>query len=251
MTRTTPHWPAPGSEPILRRALQRAAAVLVVAAFAGGCIQFHLSDGAGGIYEKGSDIFSAPARIFGRPSKPRRPVPAPIAKLRGTVVFVDKSTHRLSVYAEGKLRREYEVALGRQPEGHKVREGDRRTPEGVYRIQAKKDRGETRFYRALLLDYPNARDRAIFVRAKAEGRIPKGARIGGLIEIHGGGTGVDWTNGCIALEDRDIDDLWKRVRVGTLIVIVGKPATASAGLATFIRVDPGSNEAATQMQGAF
>jgi lipoprotein-anchoring transpeptidase ErfK/SrfK len=251
MTRTAVHSSAPGREPVLRRALLRAAAALALCAITGGCIQFHLSDGYGGVYEKGNDVFSAPARILGLRSKPGPPAPPVVAKLGGRVLLVDKSRHRLYVYADGKLRRQYEVALGRRSGGPKVREGDRRTPEGVYRIQAKKDRGQTRFHRALLIDYPNARDRAIFVRAKAEGRLPKGAHIGGLIEIHGGGTGVDWTNGCIALENRDIDDLWKRVRVGTPIVIVGKPGTASADPAAFIRSGPGSNEATTRMRGAF
>jgi lipoprotein-anchoring transpeptidase ErfK/SrfK len=248
MTRTALHSSAPGRKPFLRRALVRAAAALALSTLTGGCIQFHLSDGSGGIYEKGTDVFSAPARIFGLRPKPGPPAPPVVAKLGGRVLLVDKSRHRLYVYADGKLRRQYEVALGRHAGGPKVREGDRRTPEGVYRILAKKDRGQTRFHRALLIDYPNARDRAIFVRAKAEGRLPKGAHIGGLIEIHGGGTGFDWTNGCIALENRDIDDLWKRVRVGTPIVIVGKPATTSTGLAGFTTTGPTSS---VELGGAF
>jgi len=197
----------------------RAAFIVLALLVSPGCIQFQLSDGSVGIYDPGLDIFSSPAPLFRREAR-RRP-PAAVARLRGTAIVVDKPTHRLLVYDDGRLRRRYKVALGIHSDGHKVREGDRRTPEGVYRVLAKKDRGQTRFHRALLIDYPSVQDRAIFVRAKAEGRIPKSARIGGLIEIHGGGTGFDWTDGCIALENRDMDDLFQRVGVGTPIVILG------------------------------
>jgi hypothetical protein len=187
--------------------------------FMTGCLQLHLSDGSGGAYEQGLQIFSAPVRIFGRTPKP--PVPAEVAPHRGTVLFVDKAAHRLYVFVDRKLERDYEISLGRQAEGHKQFAGDRRTPEGSYRITMKKSRGQTRFHRALLLDYPNASDWQRFRQARAEGAIPRGRGIGNLIEVHGGGTGVDWTDGCIALENDDMDDLFKRVRVGTPIVIAG------------------------------
>ena len=204
----------------------RITVVTLVVLFTPGCIQFHMSDGSGGLYDRGRDIFSTPGRLFHREAQVT--APAPVARVRGPAIVVDKHAHRLLVYDRGKLRRQYDVALGVHPDGHKAREGDRRTPEGVYRVLAKKDRGQTRFHRALLIDYPNAQDRAVFVRAKAQGKIPKSARIGGLIEIHGGGTGVDWTDGCVALENKDMDDLFRRVRVGTPIVILGSRATEAA-----------------------
>lgn len=204
----------------------RAAAIALFVLFTPGCIQFHMSDGSGGLYERGRNIFSAPGRLFHREAK-IAPPPA-IARVRGSAIVVDKPARRLLVYDHGKLRRQYDVALGVHPDGHKAREGDRRTPEGVYSVLAKKDRGQTRFHRALLIDYPNATDLALFVKAKAEGRIPRSARIGGLIEIHGGGTGVDWTDGCVALENKDMEDLFRRVRVGTPILILGLRTTEVA-----------------------
>jgi murein L,D-transpeptidase YafK len=86
----------------------------------------------------------------------------------------------------------------------------------------KKDRGQSRYHRALLLDYPNAADRERFAAAKRRGEIPRGAGIGGLIEIHGeGGRGQNWTEGCVALSNRDMDDLFRRVGTGTRVTIVG------------------------------
>ena len=197
----------------------RAAFIVLVLLVSPGCIQMQLSDGQLGTYDPGLDVYSSPAPLVRREAR-RRP-PAALARVRGPVIVVDKPTHRLLVYDRGRLRRRYKVALGIHSDGHKVREGDRRTPEGVYRVLAKKDRGQTRFHRALLIDYPNSGDRALFVKAKAEGKIPKSARMGSLIEIHGGGAKFDWTDGCIALENRDMDDLFRRVGVGTPIVILG------------------------------
>ena len=102
----------------------------------------------------------------------------------------------------------------------KRRQGDRATPEGRYRIVAKKS--YSRFHRALLLDYPNAADRARFAAAQRRGEVPRDARIGGLIEIHGeGGRGQNWTDGCIALSNGDMDELYSRVSTGTRVTIVG------------------------------
>jgi hypothetical protein len=198
------------------------AGILLLAAslLAGGCAQFHLSDGSGGIYGKSTYLFKAPVRLFSPKRKAEPARPAPLVQFPGTALLVDKATHRLSLVVDGEVKRRYEVSFGRRPEGPKLHEGDRRTPEGLYRVTMKKDRGQTRFHRALLISYPNARDRQVYRRAKTEGRVPPGRGIGGLIELHGGGTGVDWTDGCIALENDDMDDLFKRVRVGTPVVIV-------------------------------
>jgi hypothetical protein len=74
----------------------------------------------------------------------------------------------------------------------------------------------------LLLDYPNQADRARLARLKAAGQIARGAGPGSLIEIHGeGGRGEDWTRGCVALSNPDMDDLFGRVGVGTRVTIVG------------------------------
>lgn len=203
------------------------AALLVLCVLLGtGCAQFHLSDGSGGIYGQGLQVFSAPFGLFRKP-EPAVPLPDAVAQHAGTVLLVDKSARKLYLFKERKMAREYEVSLGRQAEGHKRFEGDRRTPEGRYRVTVKKDRGQTRYHRALLIDYPNARDWRLYHRALAEGIVPPGRGIGSLIEVHGGGTGFDWTDGCIALENDDMDDLFKRVRVGTPIVIVGDGGEAA------------------------
>ena len=95
-------------------------------------------------------------------------------------------------------------------------------PEGRYRIVKKKDLGQSVYHRALLLDYPNAEDRRRFAAAKKRGEIPRASAIGGLIEIHGDGErGQNWTDGCVALRNRDMDELYARVPLGTRVTIVG------------------------------
>ena len=90
--------------------------------------------------------------------------------------------------------------------------GDGATPEGVYRVTRKKSGGETRYYKALLLSYPNAEDRERFERERALGRIAADALIGSLIEIHGeGGRGKNWTDGCVALTNDEMDELFEAV----------------------------------------
>lgn len=115
----------------------------------------------------------------------------------------------------------FNVALGREPRGHKVREGDGRTPEGRYYIIAA--RPDSEFYRALKISYPNAED-----RARARGL---GVRPGGQIMIHGLDPAIgaewkdrhwlfNWTNGCIAVTNAEMDLLWKSVAMGTPIEIM-------------------------------
>lgn len=142
----------------------------------------------------------------------------------GTSEFADKilivkSTHTLSLISDGRVLRSYKVALGRSPVGPKTRKNDHKTPEGLYTIDAKKD--HSRFYRALHISYPNAQDRA---RAQAAGYDP-----GGDIEIHGieNGLGwigrlhrsIDWTDGCVALTDKEMNEVWNAVKVGTPVEI--------------------------------
>jgi hypothetical protein len=99
------------------------------------------------------------------------------------------------------------------------------TPEGFarrYRVTARMDHLASTFYKALLIDYPNAEDRTEFSGARRRGEIPPSARVGGLIEIHGGGGRQrDWTDGCVAVTNREIQELFGRVSVGTPVTIVG------------------------------
>lgn len=111
------------------------------------------------------------------------------------------------------LLRTYRVALGRDPIGHKECEGDGRTPEGRYTIDRRNPK--SRYYLALHISYPNESDRA---RAAAQGLDP-----GGDIMIHGLKDGVvhddDWTQGCIAVTDAEMEEIWALVPEGTPISI--------------------------------
>lgn len=131
-------------------------------------------------------------------------------------VLIDKSDRMMWVYANGEVIRTLGgLQLGDAPEGHKRFQGDERTPEGRYTI----DYGnpQSRFYLSLHISYPNADDRAY---AAERGRSP-----GGDIFIHGQPNGSttriagDWTDGCIALSDAEIADLWQLVPDGTPIEI--------------------------------
>lgn len=73
-----------------------------------------------------------------------------------------------------------------------------------------------------MLNYPNEEDTAKFREEIASGTLPHNAKIGGLIEIHGdGGKGIDWTEGCIALTNKEMDQIYKIIKVGTPVTIVG------------------------------
>lgn len=148
------------------------------------------------------------------------------------VILIDKLAHSCVVYQNGKVLRSYEAELGMNWMGDKQRRGDKATPEGVYRITQKKDSSRTKFYKALLINFPNQEDLARVAKAKKQGILPKKTDIGGMIEIHGlGGKGVDWTDGCIALRNEDMDSLFRLVGAGTPVVIVGslKPLSEVLG----------------------
>ncbi len=143
-------------------------------------------------------------------------------KHRACCIIVDKMARECILYKDGKRLQSFRIELGANWIGNKQQQGDRTTPEGIYRIIGRKSGGETRYYKSLLLDYPNDDDRTRFLLNKKRGTIHPDAAIGSLIEIHGeGGKGLDWTDGCIALTDADMDDLFKACPVGTLVAIVG------------------------------
>lgn len=139
--------------------------------------------------------------------------PLPSADL----VRVDKSERTLTLLANGKAIRTYRgIQLGDAPAGHKRFEGDERTPEGRYTIDARNP--ASAYHLSLHISYPDAADRA---RARAQGRSP-----GGAIFIHGqpnwlpaGRLPGDWTDGCIALANAEIEELWRAVPDGTPIEI--------------------------------
>ena len=147
---------------------------------------------------------------------PREPLPE---GTRADRVVVRKAARVLELYRGSELLRTYSVALGRDPLGHKQQEGDGRTPEGNYVLDYRNPKSA--FYRSLHVSYPAPADTA---SARSRGVSP-----GGMIMVHGirnrmGFIGrlhrlFDWTDGCIAVTDAEIEEIWRVVPDGTPIVI--------------------------------
>jgi len=134
-------------------------------------------------------------------------------------IIVDKAAHKTYLIRAGELVHTYKCELGYNSVHQKLFSGDGATPEGKYRIS--KIKRASKFYRALLIDYPNQTDRNRFSENKRKGIISPYARIGGLIEVHGsGGQNRDWTDGCVALTDKEMDHIMQYVTVGIPITIV-------------------------------
>ncbi len=136
-------------------------------------------------------------------------------------VLVVKSESRIYLLSNGKSIKDYRISLGKSPQGHKIQEGDQKTPEGNYTLDYKKK--NSTFHRAIHVSYPNTKDRN---HAKKLGVSP-----GGLIMIHGQTAGeldwfstwairfFDWTDGCIAVTNDEIDEIYSLVKIGTPIEI--------------------------------
>jgi murein L,D-transpeptidase YafK len=140
-------------------------------------------------------------------------------------IVVDKSDYEMHVYdAEGWLIT-YPVVFGNKDMGDKLYQGDRKTPEGTFSIILKKY--HQKWDRYLALNYPTAADVEKFNQRKAQGMIPKSARIGGDIGIHGTWPREDyaidqfqnWTLGCISLKNEHVEQLYSMISVGTKITI--------------------------------
>lgn len=143
-------------------------------------------------------------------------------KNRDYSIIIDKFSRKCLIYHNGIKKWEFDAELGRNWVGDKRLKGDNATPEGMYKITKKLDGRKTKYYKALLIDYPNDEDIQQFNSEIANGTLPRNAKIGGLIEIHGnGGKGIDWTEGCIALTDKEMDAVYKIIRIGTPVTIVG------------------------------
>lgn len=131
-----------------------------------------------------------------------------------TSVQVHKADRKMYLLHHGRVLRSYDIALGFTPEGHKQFEGDGKTPEGTYYISHKNPNSE--FHLSLGISYPNTSDRAF---AEAAGKSP-----GGDIFIHGGPNRPvarrDWTAGCIAVTDREMERIYSMVKPGTPIHIL-------------------------------
>lgn len=131
---------------------------------------------------------------------------------RADAIRVYKAARRMDLLRDGQVIRSYRVHLGDVPIGHKRQQGDQRTPEGDYRITYRN--AASRFHLSLRVSYPNADD---VRQARARGVDP-----GGDIMVHGAtppGYARDWTDGCIAVTNAEIEEIWRLVPVGTPIRI--------------------------------
>jgi murein L,D-transpeptidase YafK len=155
------------------------------------------------------------------------PSPLPAARIE-----VWKAKRELRLFSQGRLVERYRIGLGLAPVGHKEKAGDRRTPEGTYRICNKNPHSQ--YYLSLQISYPSRTDAD---RALAAGRLtpgqyeriaaadrrgappPSNTPLGGDIFIHGRGSSADWTWGCVALDDPDMKELFALVPVGTPVEI--------------------------------
>lgn len=143
----------------------------------------------------------------------------PAVAVKADRVLVWKAKRKLYLLRDGRVLHRYRVALGREPEGPKRREGDGRTPEGVYRLDWRNP--DSRFHRSIHISYPNEDERT---RAARRGIDP-----GGQIMLHGLPDKLedfeeihrrrDWTEGCIAVTNDEMDEIWALVEDGTVIEI--------------------------------
>jgi murein L,D-transpeptidase YafK len=142
-----------------------------------------------------------------------------VAETPADRVVIEKSARRMTLYRGSTKLHEYKIALGTEPFGAKSRQGDHRTPEGQYTILARNP--QSHYYKSLRISYPNQEDLA---RARKLGVSP-----GGDIMIHGLPNGMgfvgkahvfhDWTNGCIAITNEEMDEIWPLTPVGTRVEI--------------------------------
>jgi murein L,D-transpeptidase YafK len=141
------------------------------------------------------------------------------APIQADKIVILKSARSMTLFSGGKVLKTYKVALGSVPLGPKQVEGDHKTPEGNYVIDAKNPHSQ--FHLSLHISYPSAADKE---RARTMGRTS-----GGAIMIHGLSKSfaylgplhrqTDWTDGCIAVTNAEIEEIWKLVPVGTRVEI--------------------------------
>lgn len=136
-------------------------------------------------------------------------------KNKDLAIIIDKAAYTLILYKAGVEINSFFIELGFNAIDDKFLEGDGCTPEGKYMIEQLKDIGQTSYHRAFLIDYPRPEDEMELLKLKAKGEAPLGAKSGSLIEIHGCGsgnkgndTGNNWTLGCVALSNSDINVLF-------------------------------------------
>jgi len=209
----------------MRNFLYFMCALLLVAAGAG-C--------GGGLAKPETTALAKPLPVYKGPQRKLTPEQRYIAKLlvkKGynlkhddpTVLVIHKLSRRLTCYKGLTKLGSYPVVLGRDPYNDKLCQGDDCTPEGVYRVRAKYPHRRWDYF--IWLNYPNTQNWLKFARAKKAGKIPPDADIGGDIGIHGTAdpyrnlVGMNWTEGCISLLNKDLDQIYPLVNKNTLVVI--------------------------------
>lgn len=141
-------------------------------------------------------------------------------------LVIEKSKYKLTVYYQKKPIKSYAIVLGANPKDDKLRQGDKRTPEGIFHVQELYYHSE--WSKFILLDYPNQDSWRKFSQAKARGEVKANDDIGGEIGIHGVENGKDWlidrkinwTWGCISLKNKDVDEIYPLLQRGTTIEIL-------------------------------
>ncbi|MEK6937540.1 MAG: L,D-transpeptidase, partial [Nanoarchaeota archaeon] len=144
-------------------------------------------------------------------------------------IVIDKSERKAQVYIDDCLLKEYPIALGLNPEGDKVKAWDYKTPEGEFYVAGKKTDSQFGNGVALYISYPDIEDaerglESRLINKKQYNRIkraidqctlpPQNTRLGYEVLLHGGGVGRDWTYGCIAFRNNDIDEIYLFAEVG-------------------------------------
>jgi murein L,D-transpeptidase YafK len=182
---------------------------------------------AGRATETAAALAEAKKRIADAATKKKKSFP-----LASAAIKVKKADRVLELYDGDTLVKSYTVSLGLNPTGPKREQGDYKTPEGTYYVCSKNDTSQ--FHLFLGLSYPNGADAKAGLEAKkidaktaeqieaaekARTTPPWQTALGGAVGIHGGGTGNDWTWGCVALSDEDVNELWEACPAGTPVTI--------------------------------
>ncbi len=157
----------------------------------------------------------------------------PLPPMKNPHIIIEKKKRLLKIYDGGKFVRQYKFALGSVPNGDKQIEGDGKTPEGEFYIFTKNE--QSKFYLSLGLSYPNIEDAkrgleekiispeesdAIVKAIEDRQMPPQKTALGGEIYIHGGGTEIDWTQGCVALLNEEIKEIFEAIPIGAKVKIL-------------------------------
>lgn len=152
--------------------------------------------------------------------------------LKNPQIIVKKRERKLELLDDGRLIKTYKIALGFEPANDKIKRDDGRTPEGEYFVAVKNP--ASKFHRSLGLNYPNSKDAArglrdnLISQSEYEGIIaanlekrmpPQNTALGGEIYLHGGGTLWDWTWGCVALDNQEMQELFEIIPLGARVTI--------------------------------